>query len=121
MRTGNLGRFNAALQTYLDVFIRMGTYLVLEKAKTLVYRNLLKRVYQMDTTKKAHQLELTKLEAVFHNLCGENLSLDEIECIVANLIYNGYVKGYISHEKRTLVLSKNQPFPIEAVRSMREG
>lgn len=39
------------------------------------------------------------------------LSMEEVECQVANLIYRGYVKGYISHSKRVLVLSKKSPFP----------
>ena len=118
VRSGNLGQFNAALQTFLDIFVRMGTYLVLEKAKTLVYRNLIKRVHQLEGG--GTQLKLGKLETVFH-LLGEQLSLDEIECIVANLIYNQYVKGYISHEKRILVLSKNDPFPFSSVKAMRES
>ncbi len=40
---------------------------------------------------------------------------DEVECIVANLIYSGRIKGYISHQKSILVLSKVDPFPIAAV------
>ena len=30
---------------------------------------------------------------------------------LANLIFSGYIKGYIAHEKRVLVLSKAAPFP----------
>ena len=33
------------------------------------------------------------------------------QCVLANLIYRKYLKGYISHKARTLVLSKQQPFP----------
>lgn len=46
---------------------------------------------------------------------GMHLDLDEIECILANLIYRGYVRGYIAHTKRILVLSKKDPFPSSAV------
>ena len=35
------------------------------------------------------------------------LDLDELECLLANLIANSLIKGYISHEKRILVLSKD--------------
>lgn len=38
------------------------------------------------------------------------LDLDELEFLLANLIANGFIKGYISHEKRMLVLAKD-PFP----------
>lgn len=35
----------------------------------------------------------------------------EVECLVANLIYRGYMKGYISHERKVVVLDKKEPFP----------
>ena len=42
---------------------------------------------------------------------------DEIECIMANLIFRGYLKGYIAHAKGFLVVSKKLAFPaIGAVR-----
>lgn len=34
------------------------------------------------------------------------LDLDELETIIATMISRGYLMGYISHEKRFLVLSK---------------
>lgn len=46
---------------------------------------------------------------------NEEMDLDEIECVVANLIYQGKVKGYISHQKRILIVSKQDPFPRSAV------
>lgn len=36
---------------------------------------------------------------------------DEVECLLANLIYRGHLKGYISHERQTVVLAKDKPFP----------
>ena len=39
------------------------------------------------------------------------MEMNEVECLVANLIYRGYVKGYISHSRRILVLSKATAFP----------
>lgn len=40
------------------------------------------------------------------------VDVDEIECIVANLIHKKYIKGYISHSQRMLVLSKKDAFPL---------
>lgn len=31
--------------------------------------------------------------------------------MLANLIFKGYIKGYIAHEKEKLVLSKTNAFP----------
>lgn len=115
VRCGHLEHFNQALHAYQDVFIRKGTYLVLEKVKTLVYRNLIKRIFLVAGDAKTKQLKLARVLTALTWL-NETLSLDEIECIIANLIFKGYIKGYISHKQRVLVLSKNQPFPIDKIR-----
>ena len=47
----------------------------------------------------------------------EELDLDELQCLLANLIANQLIKGYISHEKRILVLS-NDAFPANPVPAM---
>ena len=39
------------------------------------------------------------------------IDLDGVECIAANLIYRKLVKGYLSHQHRIAVLSKQDPFP----------
>ncbi|CED83171.1 Transcription-associated recombination protein-Thp1p [Phaffia rhodozyma] len=35
----------------------------------------------------------------------------EVECLIANMIYKGYVKGYISHGHQIVVLSAKSAFP----------
>ncbi len=45
---------------------------------------------------------------------GEDVDADELECLMANLIANGLVKGYVSHEHRMLVVRKENPFPSVA-------
>lgn len=42
-----------------------------------------------------------------------NLDLDEVECMLANLIYMGLIKGYISHEQRLMVLAAKDAFPLK--------
>ena len=42
---------------------------------------------------------------------GTTMDLDEVECVLANLIYAGYIKGYISHQHGKLVVSKGNAFP----------
>ena len=111
IRTGDLRTFNDALRDHQDTFIRRGTYLLLEKCKTVCYRNLFKRIYAV--TNKT-QLPLDHVARSFKWL-GMPIDLDEVECILANLIFRGYVRGYISHSKRMLVLSRKDPFPVAAV------
>ena len=35
----------------------------------------------------------------------------ELQCILANLIYRKYIKGYIAYKPRVLVLAKTGAFP----------
>ena len=37
------------------------------------------------------------------------MDIDEVECVVANLIFRKFIKGYISHKSRVVVLAKNAP------------
>jgi hypothetical protein len=48
----------------------------------------------------------------------EKNMLDEAECITAAMIFHGFVRGYISHEKRMVVLAAKDPFPSLSKRNM---
>lgn len=56
----------------------------------------------------------------FHSalkISGMNVSIEEAECLLANQVYKGYMKGYISHEKQMVVLSNVNAFPRLADRA----
>jgi len=91
--------------------VRRGTYLLLEKCKMICYRTLFKRIHLV---LGRHQVLLQHIAKILKWL-DTPMDLDEIECILANLIYRGYVRGYISHTKRVLVLSKKDPFPFASI------
>jgi hypothetical protein len=62
----------------------------------------------------AHQenrLNLNLIVTTFSILGISDTNLDEVECLTANLIYHGFIKGYVSHEKAMVVLSKKNAFP----------
>ena len=42
---------------------------------------------------------------------GVRMDKEEVECVLANLIYKGYIKGYLSHQHSKLVVSKGNAFP----------
>jgi hypothetical protein len=61
-----------------------------------------------------HNLDLDKIcLPVLKKLDPEsNLDIDELECVIGNLIYLGYIKGYIAQKSHILVTSKtSSPFP----------
>ncbi|KAL7563008.1 hypothetical protein ACA910_013531 [Epithemia clementina (nom. ined.)] len=114
MRKGDLRTFTDTLERFQDVSIRQGTYLLLEKCKTVCYRNLFKRIHYA-TGKTQIPLSMV-VNGVFRGVLDMTaMDLDQVECILANLIYRGFVRGYLSHTKRVLVLSKRDPFPVTTV------
>ncbi|CAH0477164.1 unnamed protein product [Peronospora belbahrii] len=108
IRGGNLHLFTEYLAQYQDKFIQQGVYLLIEKLRLLVLRNLFKKVYLIQQN---HQLQLQDFQLALHFSTGKSMDLDEIECVLTNLIFKGYIKGYMSHTKKILVVSKTQPFP----------
>ncbi|KAK9524281.1 hypothetical protein VZT92_018131 [Zoarces viviparus] len=105
---GNLLLLNEALSKHETFFIRCGIFLILEKLKIITYRNLFKKVYLLLRT---HQLPLDAFLVAMKMMQLDDVDLDEVQCILANLIYMGPIKGYISHQHQKLVVSKQNPFP----------
>ncbi|ETW05788.1 hypothetical protein H310_03472 [Aphanomyces invadans] len=109
LQQGNIREFNQSLERYQDQFVQQGVYLLMEKLRAIVMRNLLKKVYVIRT--KKNQLKLVDFQTAVDFADSAELDMDALESLVANLIFKGYVKGYISHKLKILVLSKSNPFP----------
>ncbi|EOD20428.1 hypothetical protein EMIHUDRAFT_463862 [Emiliania huxleyi CCMP1516] len=88
---------------------RHGSYLLVERSKLIVYRNFFRRVALLHPDKST-KLDIKRFQACL-KATNTEMEVDEIECILANLIYCGYIKGYISHAHGKLVVSKGAPFP----------
>ncbi|CAI0405797.1 unnamed protein product [Linum tenue] len=113
LKRGDLRLLRSALQENEDQFLRSGVYLVLEKLELQVYQRLLKKIYIIQKQKdpsKAHQVKLEVIVKALKWLEIE-MDLDEVECIVAILIYKNLMKGYFAHKSKVVVLSKQDPFP----------
>lgn len=108
VRTGNLLLLNEMLEKHEAFFITYGVFLILEKLKLITYRNLFKKVYIL---LKTHLIPLPAFVTALQFLQIGDMDVIEVQCIVANLIFEGYIKGYISHQHQKLVVSKQNPFP----------
>lgn len=108
---GNMRELNQALDTYQAFFIRQGVYLLLERLRPIVFRTLLRRCHVLSGQSTRLSLDVVDQAA---RLAGVGEDSDENECMVANLIYNNYVKGYIAHQRRILVLAATNAFPALA-------
>jgi len=105
---GNLLELTKALDTHQIFFIKAGIFLILEKLKIITYRNLFKKTSLILGT---HQLPIEAFRIALHHMGQTDVDIDEVHCIIANLIYEGYIKGYISLQHQKLIISKANPFP----------
>ncbi|KAH9417741.1 PCI domain-containing protein 2 [Dermatophagoides pteronyssinus] len=118
IREGNLYEFDQAIETNSEFFYNYGIYFTLEKLKILVYRNIFKKVAKIVQT---HQIALQYfVDAINYYQSNRNrieladddkITLEEIHCLLANLIADNKLKGYISLQHQKLVISKQNPFP----------
>jgi hypothetical protein len=133
VKMGKLGVLEQALERRKARFVREGTYLMFEKLRLYCLRTLFKKTSEIQKEfepEKANQVKLEmlsracKIAAVMKNQRGHNnnnnnnnnnndteYDLDEIECGVSELIHRKFVKGYVSHKNRVVVLSKTDAFP----------
>ena len=77
------------------------------------YRNFFKAVIEMQSEMQTAPSSKIDLKTFLRCLAaiGMDMDNDEVECVLANLIYAGYIKGYISHQHGKLVVSKGNAFP----------
>ncbi|XP_063901390.1 PCI domain-containing protein 2-like [Zophobas morio] len=106
---GNVGRFENVLRSHENFFVKRGLYVVLERLKLRVYRNLFKRMHEF--LEGVNKIPIEKFQIALR-VAKLAIDKDECECIVANLIYQKMLKGYISHSQATVVFSKQEPFPL---------
>ena len=105
--------FEAAVEKNMDLHIYSGVFTTIERIRLVTLRNFVRRIsLAVQSTPELHHQDkpnLIKIQYLFHALRSwdKELDLDEVECLLANLIGNSYIKGYISHEQRVLVLSKD--------------
>ena len=96
VRSGDVRLLDGALAQHAPLFIRAGTFLLLEKLRNGVFRTLLKRIHNVQKLRepaKAFQLPIALFQQALAWCGAEAMDLDECECVLANLIYRKYVKA----------------------------
>lgn len=121
VKTGNIELFDRHMSSVEKQLLVRGTYLVVERCRDICLCNLVKLIYRLKS--ENHQIHLQSFEKLAYNDDLEENPLDsgddintnkieEVECILANLIAQDRVRGYIHHQSKMLVLSKKDPFPV---------
>jgi len=109
IKSANFETYDQVSKKFQKLWLKRGIYLLMDRVRIILWRTLVKQIFLVVGTK----IELESIEKVVKARGGSE-SFNECICIVANLIFEGYIKGYIfqSENKRTLVLkSKGDPFP----------
>ncbi|KRZ05482.1 PCI domain-containing protein 2 -like protein [Trichinella zimbabwensis] len=122
VKEGNLYKLRKTIELQLKFFAEKGIVCCIMKLNSLCHRVIVKRVAEILNTHKI-PLEYIRRAFLFSNknvdgietpVAGDEwdtLDLDDVECYLTNLIYDGKVKGYIAHMHQRLVISRDQPFP----------
>ncbi|RKF77569.1 Protein CSN12-like protein [Golovinomyces cichoracearum] len=121
IKRGDLSGFDKALVSGENEFTKLRIYLTLERGRDIALRNLLRKVFiagGFEDVKdpslppaRRTRIPVSEFGAAISLGSRESLDNDEIECLIANLIYKNLMKGYISRERGIVVLSRSGAFP----------
>lgn len=114
--SGRIGDLDDAIEKHSDFLWRYGIYLIIERLRPIALRNLFKKVAKCADS---HLVDMGMiLNAVRLVQPDEDVKMEEVHCMLSNLIYEGKIKGYLSIGHQKLVLSKTNPFPpiVELIR-----
>jgi hypothetical protein len=83
----------------------------MDKLRVICIRNLAKKVHRLLGEPERVDLEVFRRACSFSK--GEQISLEEVGCLIGNLAYMGLMKGYIYYgeAKELVVLRRENPFP----------
>ncbi|KAE8379126.1 hypothetical protein BDV26DRAFT_260123 [Aspergillus bertholletiae] len=116
---GDLNGFDNAMTAGEEEFVKRRIYLPLERGRDIALRNLFRKVFIAGGFEepKDGQLPIRRtrvpvsefaaaLRIGMHADDRSRVDIDEVECLLSNLIYKGLMKGYIARERGMVVLSK---------------
>lgn len=92
IRSGDLGLFDRVLLTNQAFYMRKELFILIQlHLRNLILRSLFKKVYLIGLAAGAHpenRQSLRLIEGAFYALGIPDMSMDEVECITANLIFH---------------------------------
>ncbi|KAJ5788627.1 hypothetical protein N7457_003617 [Penicillium paradoxum] len=118
IRKGDLVGFDQAMSAGEEEFVKRRIYLPLERGRDIALRNLFRKVFLaggFDEPKdgqapirrtRVHVNEFAAALRMGSSADRSRVDIDEVECLLSNLIYKGLMKGYIARERGIVVLSK---------------
>ncbi|OGE51708.1 hypothetical protein PENARI_c012G03269 [Penicillium arizonense] len=124
IKKGDLVGFDQAMTAGEEEFVKRRIYLPLERGRDIALRNLFRKVFLAGGFEEPKDdqpairrsrvpvAEFAAALQVGTNATGRSrVDIDEVECLLSNLIYKGLMKGYIARERGIVVLNKKGAFP----------
>ncbi|KAF8165689.1 hypothetical protein B0H34DRAFT_690045 [Crassisporium funariophilum] len=108
IRVGDVAAYDRALDKWEPRLLELNLWLSLEKARELCLRGLFRRVWV--ATGKGNRIPISMFHTAL-TISGIKVPEEEAECLLANMIYKGFMRGYISNEKQMVVLASTNTFP----------
>ncbi|KAI8321168.1 hypothetical protein GQ54DRAFT_262339 [Martensiomyces pterosporus] len=108
IKRGDLREFDRLVSARERHLVALGTFLAIEHSRKIAIRQLLYKTYLIGG--KGSRIPLSQFQAAAA-AAWRPTGAAETECILADMIFRGFVKGYLAHEHATVVLSKQDPFP----------
>ena len=97
IKKGDLRSFDLALQEGEDEFVKLRIYLTLERGRDIALRNLLRKVFlaggyddpkdPSDAPIRRTRIPVAEFTAAISLGSGQPIDADEVECLLANMIY----------------------------------
>lgn len=120
--TGDVQLFDNSVSELQLLFLRNHIYILVPGLRSLCYYKLIKKTVNLvkelnPESTSSHIVPLNAFQKALSFSSSRTADvaveapLAEIECILANLIFEGKIKGYLSHTNKCIVLSKVESFP----------
>lgn len=105
----DLAGFDAAKKQNKRVWIKRGIYFLLDQMELIIIRRILKLVWLIGN--KQTIVDSEKIRKALNLKAPQQYDLDEIECIVGNLIVQGYIRAVVFPEQKKIVFASDKAFP----------
>ncbi|KAI8355552.1 hypothetical protein BD560DRAFT_438080 [Blakeslea trispora] len=122
LKVGNIQGYLEHLETYFVYFYQHLTYLLLkERGIVLAWRCLVRNMQAQLLGSTVPTISFQDCLSSFTLASKTMYTLEDMECILVSLVSQGYMRGYLQHQKQRIVLSKVNAFPpIASVRFISE-
>ncbi|EMR11194.1 hypothetical protein PNEG_00786 [Pneumocystis murina B123] len=108
IRKGNLKGYDQLLIEREKELMNKRIYLAIERIRDMCMRNLFRRVFILN--QRSTKIPVNQFHIAL-KYTGLDIEIAETECFLANMIYKGFIKGYIHQERQMIILSIKDPFP----------